>query len=283
MSGPNRVQEPRRRLRWLLVVVGLCLLLPLAAAEPRKGKISAVEQQAKLKERNRLIAEGNKLLAAGKLGEAIADAEKVLALAREVFGDKAAAVVESLQWLANLHERGENFAAAGEKLREVRDIQTARYGKDHWRVLNARLDLADVELREKMSREQRQQVREANSLLGQASQLNRQGKAREALPLADKARRIRQDIYGVKHRHHATALNWVGILYWSMGAYAKAETLYRQALDIYKQALGDKHPDYATSMDNLALLYQSMGAYAKAEPLYRQALDIRKQVLGDKH
>ena len=42
--------------------------------------------------------------------------------------------------------------------------------------------------------------------------------------------------------------------------YAKAEPLYRQALDI-------------RPMD-LALLYLSMGEYAKAEPLFKQALTI---------
>jgi tetratricopeptide (TPR) repeat protein len=68
-----------------------------------------------------------------------------------------------------------------------------------------------------------------------------------------------------------------------MGDYAKAEPLYRQALEIRKQVLGDKHPDYATSLNNLAGLYELMGDYAKAEPLFRQALAIDKEALGDKH
>ena len=61
-----------------------------------------------------------------------------------------------------------------------------------------------------------------------------------------------------------------------MGDYAKAEPLYRQALEIRKQVLGENHPDYAASLNNLAGLYQPMGDYAKAEPLCRQALEIRK-------
>ena len=62
-----------------------------------------------------------------------------------------------------------------------------------------------------------------------------------------------------------------------MGDYAKAEPLFRQAMEIRKEALGEKHPDYATSLNNLAVLYQAMGDYAKAEPLFRQALEIRKK------
>ena len=68
-----------------------------------------------------------------------------------------------------------------------------------------------------------------------------------------------------------------------MGAYGRAEPLYRQALEITKKALGEGHPDYATSLNNLALLYYAMGAYDRAEPLYRQALEIRKKVLGEEH
>ena len=68
-----------------------------------------------------------------------------------------------------------------------------------------------------------------------------------------------------------------------MGAYDRAEPLYRQALEIRKKALGEEHPDYATSLNNLAALYHAMGAYDRAEPLYRQALEIRKKALGEEH
>ena len=46
-----------------------------------------------------------------------------------------------------------------------------------------------------------------------------------------------------------------------MGAYDRAEPLYRQALEIRKKVLGEGHPDYATSLNNLAELYRAMGAY----------------------
>ena len=44
-----------------------------------------------------------------------------------------------------------------------------------------------------------------------------------------------------------------------MGDYAKAEPLFRQALEIRKRALGENHPDYASSLNNLAVLYQRHG------------------------
>ncbi|MCC6124948.1 MAG: CHAT domain-containing protein, partial [Pirellulales bacterium] len=69
----------------------------------------------------------------------------------------------------------------------------------------------------------------------------------------------------------------------SMGEYAKAEPLFRQALEIFKKVLCEAHPAYADGLNNLAALYYSMGEYAKAEPLLRQALEIRKKVLGEAH
>ena len=82
-----------------------------------------------------------------------------------------------------------------------------------------------------------------------------------------------------------------------MGAYAKAEPLYQQALEIYKKVFGPKHPATAAILNNLAGLYDNMGDYTKAEPLYQQAkgdyaqaeplyqqaLEICKKALGPEH
>ena len=67
-----------------------------------------------------------------------------------------------------------------------------------------------------------------------------------------------------------------------MGSYDQAESLYRQALDIRREALGEDHPFYATSLNNLAGLYETMGSYDQAEPLYKQVLDIQKSA-GEDH
>jgi tetratricopeptide (TPR) repeat protein len=55
-----------------------------------------------------------------------------------------------------------------------------------------------------------------------------------------------------------------------MGEYAKAEPLYREALEIRQKVFGREHPDTAESLDNLAGLYWAIGDYAKAEPLYKE-------------
>jgi CHAT domain-containing protein len=68
-----------------------------------------------------------------------------------------------------------------------------------------------------------------------------------------------------------------------MGDYARAEPLYKQALEITLKALGENHPSYATSLNNVAFLYYAMGDYARAEPLHKQAIEIRRRALGENH
>ena len=65
-----------------------------------------------------------------------------------------------------------------------------------------------------------------------------------------------------------------------MGAYDRAEPLYRQALEIRKKALGEEHPDYAQSLNNLAALYRAMGAYDRAEPLFARPWRSRRRPRG---
>ena len=69
---------------------------------------------------------------------------------------------------------------------------------------------------------------------------------------------------------YAASLDNLAGLYHSMGDYARAEPLCRQALEIRRKALGEEHPDYAISLSNLANIYSSMGDYGSAEPLYRR-------------
>ncbi len=57
---------------------------------------------------------------------------------------------------------------------------------------------------------------------------------------------------GENHPDYAQSLNNLASLYEAMGDYAKAEPLYRQALEIRKRALGENHPDFAESLSNLA-------------------------------
>lgn len=74
-------------------------------------------------------------------------------------------------------------------------------------------------------------------------------------------------------------------LYHKQRKLVEAESLLKQALDIYKklQLLGNNYPDQAFSscLNNLAMICHNQGKYAQAELFYLQALDIKKKLLGN--
>ena len=134
-----------------------------------------------------------------------------------------------------------------------------------------------------LTAEQEQRLRKADELNTKVVQLYRAGRSREALPLAQEAFKIRQEILGLEHKDTALSLFNLAAQYDAIGEYAKAELLYRQALEVRKRILGQNHPDYAASLINLANLYQKQGDYAQAEPLLRQLSEFVKKVLGENH
>jgi CHAT domain-containing protein/tetratricopeptide (TPR) repeat protein len=241
------------------------------------------EQQDKLKERDRFQKEAERLRAEGKLTDAIAAAEKMLSIGRQVFGDVHPEVVDSLQLLAELHEAREDFVAARKARQEVLAIETKLRGAAHWQVTDARLALEHVDLLARLEPKERSLVQKATTLNKQVFELWSAGKSSEALPLARQAVAIRRRLLGERHPDYAQSLFNLAAQHQGLGQWKEADALYRQALEITKQALGERHPDYAFSLNNLAGLYYSQGEYAKAEPFFRQARDLRQQVLGERH
>jgi hypothetical protein len=99
---------------------------PVQDARPRPPQAPSLTaaQQERLKERDQLWASSQELRAAGKLAEAIASAEKMLAIGREVFGDFHPEVAGSLAFVAEMYEEKEDFAAA----RKARQEPLAGHG-----------------------------------------------------------------------------------------------------------------------------------------------------------
>ncbi|NES21362.1 MAG: tetratricopeptide repeat protein, partial [Symploca sp. SIO3E6] len=131
---------------------------------------------------------------------------------------------------------------------------------------------------------------EAEFKLAETEQLNQQvlelvnkGLYADAIPLAERALAIRQQLLGQESPDVADSLNNLAYLYQNQGRYTEAEPLYHQALQIRQRLLGNEHPDVAGSLNNLAYLYQNQGRYTEAEPLYHQALQMRQRLLGEEH
>jgi tetratricopeptide (TPR) repeat protein/CHAT domain-containing protein len=276
---------------------GLCLLLllglaagpsghPARAQQPTKQAAApaVVEQRrARLKERDRYDQESQKLWSGGKLPEAVAAAEKMLAIEREVLGPENDDVAGSLRWLAQLHAEQDDFATARKLGAERLALSTKLHGDDHWRVADARLDLAHLERLSALSPERRKGVAEAERLMAKVRALDAEGKYQEAVEPCRQALAAYKAVLGEKSRDFASATAWLGSLDYKLGDYAQAETILRQAVDLSKQVFGENHPEYASRVNSLAYFYRDMEKNSQAESLYQQGLAIQRRTLGEKH
>ena len=185
--------------------------------------------------------------------------------------------------LANWHLESENYSAAHQALQEVLRARTKQFGNEHWRVTNIRRALEDVDLRSKLTADQRRRLGEADDASGRMSRIVPAGPVSRRDFLAAKALKVRREILGENHLRTGVSLNNLAALYNAQSDYARALPLSEQALAIQKKVLGENHPDTATSLINLATLYNAQGDYARALPLSEQAMAIRKKALGENH
>ena len=239
------------------------------------------ERRARIEEAKHWIEESRKLGGAGKWTEAAYDADKAVAIARDVLAGDSSALATVFDFAASMHEGAEEFSTARNLRREILTIRTKQLGKDDWQATDARLALENTSLLEKLNPAQRRKLTDADLLSDHVDSLYGEGEYKAAAELASRVAQTRREILGERHSKYATSLNNLAFLYVQMGDYARAEPLFQQALAIDKEMLGENHPGYATGLNNLGVLYKDMGEYGNAETAYQKALAIRKKVLGE--
>src|SRR5262249_43239913 len=153
----GRVKEIGFRIKLLGFAWGFVILIVLSApaawsqgtsrGSDDKPKLSEAEKDRRLEEVKRSIQKLNELASAGKLDEATARGDKILAIRREVLGQLHEEVVNILRIQARLQERREDWAAARATLKEVIWIRERQPDRKDWRSFDARRALADLERR----------------------------------------------------------------------------------------------------------------------------------------
>src|SRR5690242_3348454 len=113
---------------------------------------------------------------------------------------------------------------------------------------------------------------EAQKAFDEGQRLQEAGQYVEAVPLVERALKLRKAVLGENHPDFAASLNSLANLYYDQGNYTQAEPLYERALAIREASLGNNHPLVAASLNNLANLYYDQGNYTQAEPLHERAL-----------
>jgi len=192
-------------------------------------------------------------------------------------------LADAVQVFVHGANRAEAFDTAKLANDELIQVLIELHGEQDYRVTDGKLAGVDIELKVKLSAEERQELAKAGTLNAKVIELLGSGQCMEALPLALSAIEIRKRLIGEQHRDYASSLNNLAALYESMGDYARAEPQFLQAKAIEEKVLGKVHPDYATSLVKLTELYYSMGDYARVEPLLLEAKAVREKVLGKEH
>lgn len=105
----------------------------------------------------------------------------------------------------------------------------------------------------------------------------------QALGAYNKARSIREKVFGIEHPSIATIYNNIALVYSNQGDYAAALEWYYKALFIREKVLGKEHPDTAITYNNIAEVYNNQGNFQKALAWYERALIIYEKVLGKSH
>ena len=283
------------RIGWTGALAGCWLAPILIAAIANAGDTPPPASSAELTaQRERLGAQYQSLVAAGKTDEAMAAAEKLIEADRQVIESTATdaaqrklqqacreELCDKLDWLATQHRHRQEWSAAGKRQQELADFCEATYGKADFRTTDAHNGQAYLARLAALEPEEAGQLVKVEETNVKIVALCRRGKCSEAIPLAQEVVQIRQRLLGDASPYYATSLNNLAWLYNSQGAYARAEPLFRQALEICRKAQGENHPDYATGLNNLAGLYYVRGAYARAEPLYVKAMEITKKTRGE--
>lgn len=103
-------------------------------------------------------------------------------------------------------------------------------------------------------------------------ELERAGKYREAVPVAEELRR--------SDPKNISILNSLAKLYHEAGDYRKARMIAEQVLRILEKTPGSDNAEMATTLAVLGETQQSLGNYVEAQKLLERALDLREKTLG---
>jgi tetratricopeptide (TPR) repeat protein/CHAT domain-containing protein len=269
----------------VLLIIGLSVIPAVEGVgrgEPGKGPPEAAAQAKKVQERASLRAEVSKLRAQGKLDEAVADAQKLVALDHELFGTTHTQLAASLQLLAELHGQRGNFPAAREAAKERLHICTELYGGRDWRVTDAQLALQQIDLVADLKPEQRRRLAEADELARQVISLHQQGKFREAIEPTRQVVSTRKDLFGEAHPQYASALSWLALQYSRLGESGQAEPLYRRILQIQQRGLGEAHPETKLARQNLAITLEQLAAKSEAGEDFTATRKYREEALAQR-
>ncbi|HKS26269.1 MAG TPA: tetratricopeptide repeat protein [Pyrinomonadaceae bacterium] len=124
------------------------------------------------------------------------------------------------------------------------------------------------------------ELKEAGELSAQVVRLYGEKKYDEALPLAKRALKLREEKLGPEHPLVIASLTNLAEVYLAKEKLGEAEPLYQRALAVLEKSTGKPDPRMGQILDRLALVRFAREDYGKAEALYRRALEVQEKASG---
>ena len=264
-----------------VAVVAVALVLPLRADEPKPLTTDLVstpskftiQQQRRVRDRDRFEQEVKKLRGAAKFKDALGLAKKMLAIDQEVFGNEHALVALTMSLVAEIEAERDAFPEARRIAQDVVARQRKLHGDKHWRVADAERALRKVERLASLSAKEREDLVKATRLLGQCEELWQKRQYAQAVPLAKDAVELRKRVFGEKDPDYLQTLYRYALYRHYAGEPDEPANLFRQeAIEVTKDATEKKLPEYAVRLYQLATLYPF--EFTKQAPLADQAAVI---------
>jgi serine/threonine-protein kinase len=194
---------------------------------------------------------------AGNFATADEIGARVLAMTRQVNGDRHALVAEDLVNLGAVRfERGQ-YGEAERYYREALAITEGWYGKEHFKT-GSNL-----------------------TMLGRSLQM--QMRLDEASDVLKRAVAIQERVFGPVHPRVASAVNDLGAVAQRRGKYDEAEAAFRRMRDIYRSVYGGSHYLIGIATSNIGGVYAARQDHRRAEPLFREAIAIFETTQGAQH
>ncbi len=126
-------------------------------------------------------------------------------------------------------------------------------------------------------------LEQARQLSAEAARLTEAGKFNDALPMAERAVTLREEILGAEHADLALALYQLANLHRRRADFAKAEPLAQRALAMAEKTYEPNHPSLGLIVNELAVISFNKADLVRAEPLFERARSIWEQGLGPNH
>ncbi|MEO3863335.1 FxSxx-COOH system tetratricopeptide repeat protein [Acrocarpospora sp. B8E8] len=114
--------------------------------------------------------------------------------------------------------------------------------------------------------------------------LHQNGRNTEALPLQERALRIRELAHGDDHPAIVHSLNSVGRVLYGLGRQADALVVHQRAIRILESILDPAHSEeFAFTLRTTGRVLYGLGRQSEAVPLFQRALQIQEAVQGRDH